>query len=67
MGKTVEQALIEVLEEEEITALKEQQRKFIELRDAERAEEQRLAQEDRRLREEKVYRSLRHSQVKRTG
>ncbi|XP_014486025.1 PREDICTED: radial spoke head protein 3 homolog isoform X2 [Dinoponera quadriceps] len=53
VGKTIEQALIEVLEEEEIAALKEQQRRFLELRDAEKAEEQRLAEQDRRLREEK--------------
>ena len=54
VGKTIEQALIEVLEEEEISALKEQQRRFLELRMAEEAEEQRLAEEDRRRREEKV-------------
>lgn len=54
VGKTIEQALIEVLEEEEIAALKEQQRRFLELRMAEKAEEQRLAEEERRRREEKV-------------
>lgn len=54
VGKTIEQALIEVLEEEEIAALKEQQRRFLELRAAEEAEEQRLAEQERRLREEKV-------------
>lgn len=54
VGKTIEQALIEVLEEEEIAALKEQQRRFLELRMAEQAEEQRLAEEERRRREEKV-------------
>lgn len=54
VGKTIEQALIEVLEEEEIAALKEQQRRFLELRMAEKAEEQRLMEEDRRRREEKV-------------
>lgn len=58
VGKTIEQALIEVLEEEEIAALKEQQRRFLELRDAEKAEEQRLAEQDRRLREEKVSTSF---------
>ncbi|XP_012056616.1 PREDICTED: radial spoke head protein 3 homolog [Atta cephalotes] len=56
VGKTIEQALIEVLEEEEISALKEQQRRFLELRMAEKAEEQRLAEEDRRRREEKEQR-----------
>jgi len=54
VGKTIEQALIEVLEEEEIAALKEQQRRFLELRMAEKAEEQRLSEEERRRREEKV-------------
>ncbi|XP_067214611.1 radial spoke head protein 3 homolog isoform X2 [Linepithema humile] len=53
VGKTIEQALIEVLEEEEIAALKEQQRRFLELHAAEKAEEQRLAEEERRRREEK--------------
>lgn len=56
VGKTIEQALIEVLEEEEIAALKEQQRRFLELRAAEEAEEKRLAEEERRRREEKVFR-----------
>lgn len=54
VGKTIEQALIEVLEEEEIAALREQQRKFLELRAAERAEARRLEEQERRLREEKV-------------
>ncbi|XP_072765814.1 radial spoke head protein 3 homolog B isoform X3 [Anoplolepis gracilipes] len=53
VGKTIEQALIEVLEEEEIATLKEQQRRFHELHAAEKAEEQRLAEEERRRREEK--------------
>lgn len=38
VGKTVEQALIEVLEEEELAALREQQRRFLELRSTETAE-----------------------------
>lgn len=54
VGKTIEQALIEVLEEEEIAALREQQRKFLELRAVERAEARRLEEQERRLREEKV-------------
>lgn len=54
VGKTIEQSLIEVLEEEELAALREQQRKFLELRAAEKAEEQRLEEQERRLREEKV-------------
>jgi len=54
IGKTIEQSLIEVLEEEEIAALREQQRRFLELCDAEKAEEQRLAEEQRRRKEQKV-------------
>lgn len=41
VGKTIEQSLIEVLEEEELAALREQQRKFLEIRAAENAEAQR--------------------------
>lgn len=50
----MEQSLIEVLEEEEIADLRAQQRRFLELRAAEKAEEQRLEEEERRLAEEKV-------------
>lgn len=57
VGKTIEQALMEVLEEEEIAALKEQQRKFLELRAMEKAETRRLEEQERRLREEKVRKS----------
>lgn len=49
---------MEVLEEEEIAALKEQQRKFLELRAMEKAETRRLEEQERRLREEKVRESL---------
>ncbi|XP_043259798.1 radial spoke head protein 3 homolog B [Colletes gigas] len=63
VGKTMEQALIEVLEEEEIAALKEQQRKFLELRAAEKAEAQRLAEQERRLREEKDQRLKQHERA----
>lgn len=54
VGKTIEQALIEVLEEEELAALREQQRRFIEIRSSELAETQRLEEQERRLRAEKV-------------
>jgi hypothetical protein len=50
----VEQALIEVQEEEELANLREQQRIFQELRNAELVEQQRLEEEDRRRRLEKV-------------
>jgi len=54
VGKTVEQALIEVMEEEELNNLREQQRQFQELRNAELVEQQRLEEQDRRRRIEKV-------------
>lgn len=53
VGKTIEQALIEVLEEEELAALKEQQRRFLELRATEAAETQRLEEREKRLAKEK--------------
>ncbi|KAK4879165.1 hypothetical protein RN001_007311 [Aquatica leii] len=53
VGKTIEQGLIEVLEEEELAALREQQRRFLEIRAAETAEAQRLEERERRLQEEK--------------
>lgn len=55
IGKTVEQALLEVMEEEELASLRAQQRAFEELRNAELAEAQRLEEQERRHREEKVY------------
>ncbi|XP_043669243.1 radial spoke head protein 3 homolog isoform X1 [Vespula pensylvanica] len=63
VGKTIEQALIEVLEEEEIAALREQQRRFRELRAAERAEAKRLKEQERRLREEKDFCLRQHEQA----
>ena len=54
VGKTIEQSLLEVMEEEEMASLRAQQRSFQELRDAELAEVQRLEEQERRRREEKV-------------
>lgn len=54
VGKTTEQALAEVAQEEELATLREQQRRYCELRDAELAERQRLAAHDLRLHQEKV-------------
>lgn len=54
VGKTVEQALLEVMEEEELANLRMQQRAFEELRNAELVEQQRLEEQERRHREEKV-------------
>ncbi|VVC95834.1 unnamed protein product [Leptidea sinapis] len=56
VGKTVEQALAEVAQEEELATLREQQRRYRELRDAELAERQRLAAQEHRLMEEKERR-----------
>ncbi len=53
VGKTVEQALIEVAEEEELADIREQQREYEELRNAELIELQRLEEQERRLRTEK--------------
>lgn len=54
VGKTIEQALLEVMEEEELAKLLAHQRAYAELRNAELAEVQRLEEQDRRYREEKV-------------
>ncbi|XP_045534390.1 radial spoke head protein 3 homolog B [Papilio machaon] len=56
VGKTAEQALAEVAQEEELATLREQQRRYLELRDAERAERQRLLAQDIRLQAEKERR-----------
>lgn len=53
VGKTIEQSLLEVMEEEELADLRKQQREFEELRNAEKVEQQRLEEQERRLREEK--------------
>ena len=55
IGKTVEQSLLEVMEEEELANLRSQQRAFEELRNAEHVEQQRLEEQERRHREEKVW------------
>ncbi|NXA84093.1 RSPH3 protein, partial [Thryothorus ludovicianus] len=60
VGKTVEQALLEVMEEEELAQLWSHQRAFAELRNAEFAELQRLEEQDRRIREEKERRRQEH-------
>ncbi|XP_047527259.1 radial spoke head protein 3 homolog [Vanessa atalanta] len=56
IGKTTEQALAEVAQEEELATLREQQRRYRELRDAELAERQRLELRDERLNQEKERR-----------
>uniref|UniRef100_A0A8B9J3D8 Radial spoke head 3 n=1 Tax=Amazona collaria TaxID=241587 RepID=A0A8B9J3D8_9PSIT len=63
IGKTVEQALLEVMEEEELAQLWAHQRAYAELRNAELAEVQRLEEQDRRYREEKERRRRQHMQM----
>ncbi|XP_019908727.2 radial spoke head protein 3 homolog [Esox lucius] len=63
VGKTVEQSLLEVMEEEELASLRAQQRAFEELRNAELVEVQRLEEQERRRREEKERRIAQQRQV----
>lgn len=56
VGKTTEQALVEIAEEEELAEIREQQRHFEELRNIEVIEFQRLEEQERRLRAEKIRR-----------
>ncbi|XP_033859940.1 radial spoke head protein 3 homolog isoform X1 [Acipenser ruthenus] len=62
-GKTIEQALLEVMEEEELASLRAQQRAFEELRNAELVEVQRLEEQERRRREEKEHRMKQQREV----
>eukprot|EP00126_Sphaerothecum_destruens_P007060 Sdes_comp19663_c1_seq1m11510 len=64
VGKTMEQALIEVMEEEELASLRDRQRAYEELRNAELAEAQRLEEAETRRREEKEKRLLQEKQVR---
>lgn len=63
VGKTVEQSLLEVMEEEELANLRAQQRAFEELRNAEFVEQQRLEEQERRHREEKERRMRQQREV----
>ncbi|XP_029656123.2 LOW QUALITY PROTEIN: radial spoke head protein 3 homolog [Octopus sinensis] len=58
VGKTIEQSLLEIMEEEELANLREQQRHFEELRSAELVEQQRLEEHDRRQKEEGLKQNL---------
>lgn len=60
VGKTIEQSLMEVMEEEELACLRAQQRAFNELRNNELAEVKRLQEQERRHSEEKVCKLLRY-------
>ncbi|XP_032881286.1 radial spoke head protein 3 homolog [Amblyraja radiata] len=63
VGKTIEQALLEVLEEEELANLRALQRDFEEIRNAELAEVQRMEERERRYREEKKHRMIQQQEV----
>lgn len=58
VGRTIEQALIEVLHEEEIAEMKRQQQQIMAIREAELAELRRLELEDRKIQAEKERRIL---------
>uniref|UniRef100_A0A8C3VV32 Radial spoke head 3 n=1 Tax=Catagonus wagneri TaxID=51154 RepID=A0A8C3VV32_9CETA len=63
VGKTIEQSLLEVMEEEELANLQASQYAFEELRSVELAEVQRLEEQERRHREEKERRKQQQWQV----
>lgn len=58
VGKTVEQALLEVMEEEELAELRSSQFSYLEIRNAELVEQQRLEEKEQLLRQEKVRRTF---------
>ncbi|XP_016074543.1 PREDICTED: radial spoke head protein 3 homolog [Miniopterus natalensis] len=63
VGKTIEQALLEVMEEEELANLRASQHAYEELRNVELAEVQRLEEQERRHREEKERRKQQQWEV----
>ncbi|XP_077611261.1 radial spoke head protein 3 homolog [Crocuta crocuta] len=63
VGKTIEQSLLEVMEEEELANLRATQYAYEELRNIELAEVQRLEEQERRHREEKERRKQQQWEV----
>ncbi|CAB1445125.1 unnamed protein product [Pleuronectes platessa] len=63
VGKTIEQSLLEVMEEEELACLMAQQRAFHELRNIHLAEVQHLQEKERRHSEEKERRIAQQKEV----
>lgn len=55
IGKSVQQGLLEVMHEEELAELREQQQRFLAIRDAEISELRRLVEQENRLQAEKVF------------
>lgn len=54
VGKTLEQAMIEVLEEDELSAIRAQQRRQMDLTSGAKAEQQRMEELEQKLEKEKV-------------
>ncbi|XP_053736935.1 radial spoke head protein 3 homolog [Synchiropus splendidus] len=63
VGKTIEQSLLEVMEEEEVASLKAQQKYYEDLRHAELAEVQRLREQERRRIAERKRRMVEQKKV----
>ncbi|XP_036903801.1 radial spoke head protein 3 homolog [Sturnira hondurensis] len=63
VGKTIEQSLLEVMEEEELANLRANQNVYEELRNVELAEVQRLEEQERRHRQEKERRKQQQWEV----
>uniref|UniRef100_A0A8C6QHK9 Radial spoke head 3 n=1 Tax=Nannospalax galili TaxID=1026970 RepID=A0A8C6QHK9_NANGA len=63
LGKTIEQALLEVMEEEELANLRARQYVYEEIRNAELAEVQRLEEQERRHQEEKERRKQQQGEI----
>lgn len=59
VGRTLQQALTEVMHEEEIADLREQQQKMMAVREAELAELRRMEEQEKRLQGEKVRYEMR--------
>ena len=55
VGKTLEQAMIEVLEEDELSAIRAQQRRQMDMTSGAKAEQQRLEELEQKLEKEKVF------------
>jgi len=63
VGKVSEQALLEVMEEDELAQYRSRQRAFLELRNAEYVEQQRLEEQERRHKEEKERRMKQQREI----
>lgn len=64
VGKTMEQSMLEVMEEEELESLRDQQRRFQEARKREQCATQRLEEEELRLTQERERRIAQQREVR---